>query len=100
MRLVARLWHEVTNPVTTPGQLEADVRAAGMGWALPTTPDHLDDDDWLTPDQIAHETGYEATTVRVWAHRYQLTQVKGTYRWGDVRQMLRQRTHPNRNNRR
>lgn len=86
LQLVHVLWTELRAPTCTPDQLDTGIRAQGLGWAIPG-PDHLHEDDWLTPDQIAHELGYTTHTIHVWAHRYQLQQVKGRYRWGDIQQL-------------
>lgn len=88
LQLVHFLWLEIRNPSGNPGALEWAIRNEGMGWALPPR-NHIDDNDLLTPDQIGHELGYETSTIRVWAHRYQLAQYRGgRYRWGDIRKHL------------
>lgn len=94
-KLVAYLWDELGRAGANIGALGWTIRQNGMGWALPTRIQHLDDDDWLTPDEIAHELGYSAQTIRVWAHRYGLMQVKGRYRWGDMNDLHRATTRRN-----
>lgn len=87
LQLVHFLWLELRSPSGNLEALEWAIRCEGMGWALPSR-NTIADDDWLTPDQIAHELGYETSTIRVWAHRYQLRQIDGRYRWGDLRPRL------------
>jgi Putative ATPase subunit of terminase (gpP-like) len=84
LKLIDFLWAELHSAGANIGAIEWMARQDGMAWALPTKIDHIDADEWLTPDQIAHELGYKASTVHVWAHRYGLMQVKGRYRWGDI----------------
>lgn len=86
LRVIHVLWTELRNPTRHPDQLDHNIRAAGLGWTIPG-PDHIDDNEWLTPNQIAHELGYTTHTIHVWAHRYHLQQVKGRYRWGDIKQL-------------
>jgi len=85
LQVIHVLWTELRTPTRHPNQLDHDIRTAGHGWTIPG-PDHIDDNDWLTPNQIAHELGYTTHTIHVWAHRYGLQQVKGRYRWGDIKQ--------------
>ncbi|AXN51250.1 hypothetical protein DSM43518_04792 [Mycobacterium marinum] len=88
LQLVHTLWCEIRNPSGNPGALEWAIRQEGMGWALPSQiDDGLNDDDWLTPDEIAHRLGYATSTIYVWAHRYSLQQINGRYRWGDIKQL-------------
>lgn len=89
-RLVYVLWNHLTE--YQQAQLGPGVVKAGMGWALPgITLDHIDDDDWLTVDQLAYETGLTESAIRNWRQRYGLTPVKGRYRWGDIQAIRRQR---------
>jgi hypothetical protein len=86
LQLVHFLWTELRKTSDNPGAIEWAIRQEGLGWAI-GGPDHIDDENWLTPDQIAHELGYQQSTVHVWAHRYGLRQINGRYRWGDIKQI-------------
>lgn len=86
LQVIHVLWHELRQPTCHPDELDHHIRAQGLGWTIPG-PDHLEPDDWLTPDQIAHELGYQTNTIHQWAYRHGLQQVKGRYRWGDIEQL-------------
>lgn len=87
MRVIHALWCELQRPHQDLEGLARNIRIAGLGWTIPGVV-HLDDDDWLTPDQIAHELGYDVSTVRSWGSRYGLPRIRGKYRWGDIEKLL------------
>ena len=85
-RLAYTLWCHLTPHQQA--ELGPGIVQAGMGWAIPgATIDHHDDDDWLTVDQIAWEFGLTPSAIWNWRQRYNLTPVKGRYRWGDIKKM-------------
>lgn len=88
LHVIHILWEYIKHPTVHPDILADALRARGYAWALPEMCPH-GEDDMLTPDQIADALGYDVNTVRVWAHRYRLRQVKGCYRWGDIRRLGR-----------
>lgn len=86
-RLVSVLLHQLRT-FTDTRTIERNIRQSGLGWALPSTTDFHDEDDWLTPDQLAYELGYTTSTIRNWPTRYDIKPVKGRYRWGDVLRVI------------
>lgn len=86
-RLVSVLLHQLAT-FTDTRTVELNIRRSGMGWALPTSADFYEDDDWLTVDQLAFELGYTESAIRNWPSRYGLKPVKGRYRWGDVQTVI------------
>lgn len=93
-RLVSVLLHQL-GTFTDTRTIERNIRRSGMGWALPTSADFYDDDDWLTVDQLAFELGYTQSAIRNWPTRYRLKPVKGRYRWGDVQDTINARNQRN-----
>lgn len=90
LKLVYVLWNEI--PAERRTELAPILGRSEAHWALhDTSCEHLDENDWLTPDQIAHECGIRTSTVRNWPKRYGLTSVKGRYRWGDIQELQRRR---------
>lgn len=89
LQLVWVLWHELGKHIDT-SALERGIREERLGWALPTD-SMLDDDTYLTPEQLCEHLGYTESAIRNWRHRYNLTPIDGKYRWGDVRALLEDR---------
>ncbi len=89
LRLVHVLWEELRKTTDTT-QLEYEIRAAGIGWALPSW-DHHHDDEKLTVDQLGFELGYTPSAIRNWPTRYGLKPVNGKYRWRDIRELMESR---------
>lgn len=96
-RLVHVLWNHLT-PYQQ-AELGPGIVKAGMGWAIPDAlPDHRDDNDWLTVDQLSYELGLSPSAIRNWPQRYDIKPVNSTYRWGDVQRILRERRTRRHNN--
>jgi hypothetical protein len=95
IHLVTLLWNQLT-PVQQ-RDIEPDVHAHGMDWALPLTDyraegeTRLTAEDRLTTDEVARECGVTASTVRDWKKRHGLQQVSGYFRWGDIEEFLQER---------
>lgn len=88
LQLIYTLWQQLNDHQHA--QLRPGIEQAGMGWALPSLDRH-NEDDWLTRDEAAQELGIKPWTIRKWHDRYGLTPVKGRYRWGDLKDIIRQR---------
>lgn len=71
-------------------RLERGIREEHLGWALPTD-SSIDDDTYLTPEQLCERLGYTESGIRNWKQRYNLQAIDGKYRWGDVRAVLEDR---------
>lgn len=94
LQLVSVLWGEL--PESVRRELEPHIEAAGMGWAIHVTREHISDDDWLTPAQIATHLGLQESTIRNWPSRYGLTANRlGQYRWGDVQDIRQKQARRN-----
>lgn len=92
-QIVFALWFELRRPPgeQNPDQLDANIRAEGHAWALPTQLD-IHPDELLTTKQIADRTGYTESAIRNWPSRYGITQHPGRrYRWADIEQLLKGR---------
>ena len=89
LRLIWTLWEQLLEHTDTT-EFEHQVRAAGLGWALPTW-DHHHDDEWLTVDQVAFDTGHTPSAIRNWPARYGLRTIDGRYRWAVIRQLMETR---------
>lgn len=87
LRLITVLWAEVPHHIRD--EMEPRIRQVGLGWALPTGFDPQDD-DWLTPDQIAYELGLTVAAIWNWPGRYGIKSVDGRFLWADV-QRIRQK---------
>lgn len=92
LRLVTVLWNELAPH--SQAELGPVIEKAEMGWAIPAS-DHLTDDHWLTPEELAKELGLTASGVRNWQSRYGLKPIDGLYRWGDVQEIRKQRHQRN-----
>lgn len=89
-RLVHVLWNHMSSHQQA--DLGPSIVRAGMGWAIPEAlTDHRDEDDWLTVDQLSYELGLSPSAIRNWQQRYGIRPVRGTYRWGDIQDVIRQR---------
>ncbi|MFV8173778.1 hypothetical protein [Mycolicibacterium peregrinum] len=90
LQLVWVLWHELGKHIDT-SALERGIREERLGWALPTD-STIDDDTYLTPEQLCERLGYTESGIRNWRQRYNLQAIDGKYRWGDVRAILEGRS--------
>lgn len=89
LQLVWVLWHELGKHIDT-SALERGIREERLGWALPTD-SSIDDDTYLTPEELCDRLGYTESGIRNWKQRYNLQAIDGKYRWGDVRAILEDR---------
>lgn len=98
-QVILGMWLELRKPhdQQDPDGLDREIRREGFAWALPSMA-HIDDDELLTPAELSDLLGYSESTIRNWPARYQLPQVNGKYRWGDIEDLINTRNEGNRTN--
>lgn len=87
LQLVHLLWPYV--PATIEPELREHLYRQNMGWAVPPDPyagidAEPEQDRLLTVDELAAQLGYKPSTIRVWAHRYEIESFGGRYWQSDV----------------